>query len=1005
MKNMPRVRAGVWRGAATCPKINYAWCKAESARVGRGMSVDLAALLYLNPDLVADGGLTSLKAAGAALPLDDQATRATVLPDVPAGFDARVFVAAQPDVSLMNATIRRAMLAMGISQAGVELRGTFVATIMEDVAASQGPDGALTLALSPDSPYRFTPGTLNPGDSVRMQLMALGEQLTGVVTSVPDPRTCVVDAGRRVLQSGLPMTLVGIKLFDYERQAAASYARLLLHEQLNLVGAPDPDDLGPRPDFSLGTYHAVYPDTRGLGYQDAYLDYRARWKRDNEYRIIRGRDIFNLAAPYTSNLLPASTGQASKDLTVIGTVNANTGLNVAGRFLAVSASNLFVGSSYAPVPLLGVTPDGVTAMGSNLVVGPWALSAFGGALVVAADGSLVAGGASSNIAVASAPDWAGVTRTALGAGALVVESAAGGAVSTLTVGAGALVVGASASSNVTSVGSGALVVAAGAGGSSATSVGVDALVVASTGIPSVSTTSVGAGALVVSSSAPGVSVTSVGGGAMVVSSSNATTLAGALAAGGPAASGGFLRVDGSTLAVDAGGYLLSAAAAGPGVAASVALLGDGLVVLADSVSACAGALAATRLGDVVLGGDASNVSATSSRLLGTTRTALGAGALTVDTGAAGESTTTVGSGALVVSGPGAQAVPGSGTVALGGGFVTVGPSSVAVDAAGYVLSAQSAGAASAGAPARLSALGTSLVVLPHSVSLCGGRIVVDDSGDIVAGGAASNVSMSSDALAGSTTTSIGAGACVVSTSSAAPVSATLSACSGALVAASGAGQLQASLCGGALVVTSSSGGGGTSATTSVGGGAIVVSSSNAEPASTVVTGPLLAADRVGIGMACWGTESGACDGTGTAVSTRLAVDGDVYVTGTVVSLSDARAKTDVRPLDRALERVGMMSGYTYAMTAGHGARTHGGGRRHTGLLAQEVELALPEAVFSVPRPPGAVGEDGREGRGGYSSVAYGNVVALLVQAVNELSARLEAVEAGDRAAAWAGRRR
>lgn len=134
-----------------------------------------------------------------------------------------------------------------------------------------------------------------------------------------------------------------------------------------------------------------------------------------------------------------------------------------------------------------------------------------------------------------------------------------------------------------------------------------------------------------------------------------------------------------------------------------------------------------------------------------------------------------------------------------------------------------------------------------------------------------------------------------------------------------------------------------------------------------------ATDRMGIGMTCWGNESAECDSTGTAATTRLAVDGDVYLTGCVVSLSDERVKTDIRPLDRALERVSMMRGYTF------GKRDDEGQRRHTGLLAQEVMQALPEAVYGVPGPQG------------FSSVAYGNVVGLLVQAVNELADELRAL--------------
>lgn len=100
----------------------------------------------------------------------------------------------------------------------------------------------------------------------------------------------------------------------------------------------------------------------------------------------------------------------------------------------------------------------------------------------------------------------------------------------------------------------------------------------------------------------------------------------------------------------------------------------------------------------------------------------------------------------------------------------------------------------------------------------------------------------------------------------------------------------------------------------------------------------------------------------------VAVDGDVWVSGTVISLSDARAKTGVRTIEGALDRVAMLRGVTYAPAAD---KTR---RRHTGLLAQDVLAAMPEAVY-----------DSGDGR---HSVAYGNLAGLLVEAINELRARI-----------------
>lgn len=93
--------------------------------------------------------------------------------------------------------------------------------------------------------------------------------------------------------------------------------------------------------------------------------------------------------------------------------------------------------------------------------------------------------------------------------------------------------------------------------------------------------------------------------------------------------------------------------------------------------------------------------------------------------------------------------------------------------------------------------------------------------------------------------------------------------------------------------------------------------------------------------------------------------GAVYSGGDVYSYSDRRVKEDVTRIDRALERVREIGGYTYS-------RVDMGGRG-TGVIAQEVERVLPEAV--------------RRDVGGNLHVAYGNLVGLLVEAVRELSDR------------------
>ena len=88
----------------------------------------------------------------------------------------------------------------------------------------------------------------------------------------------------------------------------------------------------------------------------------------------------------------------------------------------------------------------------------------------------------------------------------------------------------------------------------------------------------------------------------------------------------------------------------------------------------------------------------------------------------------------------------------------------------------------------------------------------------------------------------------------------------------------------------------------------------------------------------------------------------------IVAFSDERLKADVKRIEGALEKVMRIGGYTFAR--------EGSSKRHAGVLAQEVREVLPEVVG--------------EAENGMLNVAYGNMIALLIEAVKELAARLPA---------------
>lgn len=89
--------------------------------------------------------------------------------------------------------------------------------------------------------------------------------------------------------------------------------------------------------------------------------------------------------------------------------------------------------------------------------------------------------------------------------------------------------------------------------------------------------------------------------------------------------------------------------------------------------------------------------------------------------------------------------------------------------------------------------------------------------------------------------------------------------------------------------------------------------------------------------------------------------------------SDRRAKSDIKVIENALEKVETLSGNTYELH-----NTSGGTTRSAGLIAQEVQEILPEAVT----------QDNEED-GGMLRLNYNAVIALLVESVKELKAEIE----------------
>ena len=109
----------------------------------------------------------------------------------------------------------------------------------------------------------------------------------------------------------------------------------------------------------------------------------------------------------------------------------------------------------------------------------------------------------------------------------------------------------------------------------------------------------------------------------------------------------------------------------------------------------------------------------------------------------------------------------------------------------------------------------------------------------------------------------------------------------------------------------------------------------------------------------------------TAPAYPLDVTGAIRATGDIIAFSDSRVKTALEKIENALEKVSKITGYTFN-------RIDGETRRQAGVIAQDVLEVLPEVVY--------------EDVNGRYNVAYGNLVALLIEAIKEEKMRRELLE-------------
>ncbi|NBP03213.1 MAG: tail fiber domain-containing protein, partial [Proteobacteria bacterium] len=125
-----------------------------------------------------------------------------------------------------------------------------------------------------------------------------------------------------------------------------------------------------------------------------------------------------------------------------------------------------------------------------------------------------------------------------------------------------------------------------------------------------------------------------------------------------------------------------------------------------------------------------------------------------------------------------------------------------------------------------------------------------------------------------------------------------------------------------------------------------------------------------------GTGFGASPGlTFTSSTNVLSCSGDI-----IAFASDERLKTNIKPIQNAVDKVLKLRGFTYNFNEIGERLGFNTSLIHSGVSAQEVQAVLPEAVCAAP----ASDE--------YLTVKYDKLVPLLIEAIKELSTKVEDLE-------------
>jgi len=115
--------------------------------------------------------------------------------------------------------------------------------------------------------------------------------------------------------------------------------------------------------------------------------------------------------------------------------------------------------------------------------------------------------------------------------------------------------------------------------------------------------------------------------------------------------------------------------------------------------------------------------------------------------------------------------------------------------------------------------------------------------------------------------------------------------------------------------------------------------------------------------------------TGFGVDGMVILNGSGTYSGTWTQSSDERFKKNIEPLRNSIDKIEQLDGVSYELRKEEFPEKNFSNRKQIGLIAQDVEKVLPELVRTDSK--------------GYKSVAYQNMVPVLIEAIKEQQDEIE----------------